>query len=132
LGLLDLARLLDGETGADPERGRVGHVPVAALLLAELGGPELVIEETQFEVLSGIIRDRVDLIEELPEPLSPKPVKGIELSCDEVLQLDEVLDVAVGAARGSLHHRDSQGKPSSKANSRAEHRCGQRVGAGDL
>jgi hypothetical protein len=110
LGLLDLARLLDGEAGPDPKGGRVGRVPVPALLDGELGRAELVIEEPQLEVLSGIIGDRVDLVEELPEPFGPEPVERVELSRDEIVQLDEILDAAVGAARGSLHLRDSQRK----------------------
>ena len=60
LGLLDLARLLDGEAGPDAQRRRVRHVAVAALLDGELGLPELVVEKLQLEVLAGVVGDRVD------------------------------------------------------------------------
>ncbi len=76
LGLLDLPGVLPGldvEPGLDPERGTEGHVPLPALLLIVFGAPELIVEEAQLVVLAGVVGDRVDLVEELPQPLSAEP-----------------------------------------------------------
>ena len=76
LGLLDLPGVLpclDVEAGVDPERGAEGHVALPALLLIELGHPELVVKEAQLVVLAGVVGDRVDLVEELPQPLATEP-----------------------------------------------------------
>ena len=76
LGLLDLPGVLPGldvEAGLDPERGAEGHVPLPALLLIVFGYPELVVKEAQLVVLAGVVGDRVDLVEELPQPLATEP-----------------------------------------------------------
>jgi hypothetical protein len=101
LGLLDLARLLDGETGVDPQRRRIGHVPGAALLLVELGLPEGVVDKAQLVVLAGVVGDGVDLIEELLQSLTLEPIEGFELGLDEIPYGQHLGDAAVRIAASS-------------------------------
>ena len=108
LGLLDLARVLTGldvEAGVDPQRGAEGHVPLPALLLVVLGGPELVVQEPQLVVLTGVVRDRVDLVEELAQPLPAEPRERIQLRLDEVPHLQLVGDLAITVSAGGCGSR---------------------------
>ena len=78
LGLLDLAGVLAGldvQPGIDPERSREGHIPLAAILFVVFGLAKFVVEEPQLVVLSGVVRDRVELVEQLPETFSLEPLE---------------------------------------------------------
>jgi hypothetical protein len=100
LGLLDLARLLDGQPGIDPQRRRVGHVAGATLFLVELGLAEGIVEEAELVVLAGVVGDGVDLVEELLEALALEPLEGVELGLDQVANGQHLGDAAVGVAGG--------------------------------
>src|SRR5207244_1002190 len=95
---------------------------IPALLDRELGQAELVVQEPKLEVLPCIVSDRVYLVEELPEALRPEPVEGLDLGGDQVLELDQVWDPAIGEARRSLHLRDHQRGSLLGAKGRAEGR----------
>src|SRR2546427_2143423 len=69
LGLLDLPRLLNSESGPDSQRRGVCHVAVAALFDRELRLPEFVVEELQLEVLAGVVGDGVDFVEQLAQAI---------------------------------------------------------------
>ena len=78
LGFLDLAGVLAGldvQPGLDPKWGGEGHVPLTAVLFVVFGLPKFVVEKAQLVVLSGVVRDRVDLVEQLPETFSLEPLK---------------------------------------------------------
>ena len=83
------------------------HVALAAVLLVELGLAELVIEEAQLVVLAGVIGDRVDLVEELPQSLFLEPLERVKLGLDKVSDLELVCNLAVrlaGASSGKRKH----------------------------
>ena len=104
LGLLDLPRVLTGldvQAGVDAQRGAEGHVPLAALLLVELGRPEVVVEEAQLVVLAGVVRNGIDLVEQLPKTLLPEPLEGVQLRLDQVADLELVGDGSVRGAAGA-------------------------------
>jgi hypothetical protein len=63
------------QPGVDPEWSREGHIPLPAVLFVVFGLAKLVVEEAQFVVLSGVVRDRVDLVEQLPETFSLEPLE---------------------------------------------------------
>ena len=78
LGFLDLAGVLAGldvQPGLDPKWRGEGHVALAAVLFVVFGLPKFVVEEAQLVVLAGVVRDRVDLVEQLPETFSLEPLE---------------------------------------------------------
>ena len=78
LGFLDLAGVLAGldvQPGLDPKWGGEGHIPLTAVLFVVFGFPKFVVKEAQLVVLSGVVRDRVDLIEQFPETFSLEPLE---------------------------------------------------------
>src|ERR1019366_9844868 len=85
LGLLDLTGVLTGldvEPGLDPKWSGEGHISLAAILFVVLGLAKFVVEKAQLVVLSGVVRDRVDLVEQLPETFSLEPLESIKLGLD--------------------------------------------------
>ena len=108
LGFLDLAGVLAGldvEPGVDPERRGEGHVTLTAFLFVVFGLAEFVVEKAQFVVLSGVVRDRVDLVEQLPQPFSLEPLERVKLGLDQVSDLELVCNLAVRLAGGSSGKR---------------------------
>jgi hypothetical protein len=95
------------QPGVDTERRREGHVTLAAVLLVVLGIAELVIEEAKLVVLAGVIRDWVELAEELLESLFLEPLERVKLDLDEISDLQLVCNLAVrlaGASSGKRKH----------------------------
>ena len=82
--LLDLLGLPVAQPDADLQRGGVGGVPRLALLLGIFGFfVDGIAHEAQFQV-SGIVRDGIHLVKDLPKPLLQEPVIGIPLDLQQV------------------------------------------------
>ena len=105
----------------DPQRGRVGHILLAALELGVLGLAELVVEEAQLHAGAGEVDDRGDLVEQLAQPAllpadgvlrADEPQERIELNLDQVRYRDDLGDAAVlstDARDGRLGRNDGPG-----------------------
>ena len=110
LGFLDLAGVLAGldvQPGVDAQRRGVRHVALAAVLLVVLGLAELVVEKPQLVVLAGVIRDWVELAEELLQSLFLEPLERVKLGLDKISDLELVCNLAVrlaGASSGKRKH----------------------------
>jgi hypothetical protein len=84
--LLDLTGTRVHEPGGDEERPRVGHVPLAALLLGVLRRVEHVVGQLELE-LTGEVLDGRDVAEHLGDTVFEKPLERLGLDLDEVREL---------------------------------------------
>src|SRR5207249_11641363 len=96
--LADLAGLLVDEADGHRERDLVGQVLLPALLDRELRLPELVLAELHRE-RAGVVLDRRDVVDRLPEALVHEPAKRGLLDVDEVGEVENVLQARERLAR---------------------------------
>ena len=89
--LADLARLLVDEADRHRERGLVGQVLLAALLDADRRIAELVLAELDGE-RAGVVLDRGDVVDRLPQALVQEPVERGLLDVDQVGKVEYVLE----------------------------------------
>ena len=89
--LADLAGVLVHEPDRHRERSLVGQVLLAALLDGELRLAEDVVPELDRE-RAGVILDRRDVVDGLPEALVEEPLERGDLDVDQVRELEDVLD----------------------------------------
>ena len=87
----DLARVLVHEPDHHRERCLVGEILLAALGDRELGRPELVRTELHRE-RTGVVLDRRDVVDRLPEAFLHEPLEGRLLDIDEVRHVKDVLE----------------------------------------
>jgi len=93
---LDFAGVFDAEFDIDEERRGVGHVALAAFVHGGLRLAELVLAEDEVHPVAGEVLDWGEFVEELPEAFPLKPFEGIELDADEVGEVEDFGDAAVG------------------------------------
>src|SRR5207248_11659385 len=94
----DLTRLLVDEADGHRERRLVGQVLLAALLDRELGLTEAVLAELDGE-RAGVVLDRRDVVDGLPQALVQEPVERRPLDVDQVRKLEDLLYAGEGCAR---------------------------------
>src|SRR6202008_1776792 len=89
--LADLARLLVHEADGHRERGLVGQVLLTALLDADRRIAELVLAELDGE-RAGVVLDRGDVVDRLPQSLVEEPLERGLLDIDEIRKIENVLE----------------------------------------
>ena len=124
--LANLARLLVHEADGHRERSLVRQVLLAALLDRELGLAEAILPELDGE-RSGVVLDRRNVVDRLPQALVQEPLERGLLDIDQVRKLENLLDAGEGCARarrGNLGGQEIQ--PSLKtANGSEKSRTGE-------
>ena len=88
--LADLARLRVDEADRHRQRRLVRQVLLTALLDRELRLPELVLAELDGE-RAGVVLDRRDVVDRLPQALRQEPPEGGLLDVDQVGEVENVL-----------------------------------------
>ena len=101
--LADLARLRVDEADGHRQRRLVRQVLLTALLDRELRLPELVLAELDGE-RAGVVLDRRDVVDRLPQALRQEPPEGGLLDVDQVGEVENVLQARESRARA---RRDS-------------------------
>src|SRR5262249_45373396 len=129
--LADLAGLLVDEADHHRERGLVRQVLLPAFLDRELGLAELVLAELDGE-RAGVVLDRRDVVDRLPEPFAQEPVEGLTLDVDQVGEVEDVLETREGLARAWRSDRLGQRNRASLGRYGDEGRSGIRRGSGVL
>jgi hypothetical protein len=96
--LADLARLLVDEADRHRERSLVGQVLLPALLDSDRGIAELVLAEFHGE-RAGVVLDRGDVVDRLPQALVQEPLERGLLDVDQVRKVEYVLETRKALAR---------------------------------
>ena len=107
--LADLARVLVDEADGHRERGLIGQVLLTALLDGELGLTEEVVAELDGEG-SGVVLDRRDVVDRLPEAFVQEPLERGLLDIDEVGEVEDVLDLGKRLTRAGQSDLGGQRK----------------------
>ena len=89
--LADLARLRVHEADRHRERCLVGEVLLAALLDRHRRLAEAVLPEFDRE-RAGVVLDRRDVVDRLPEAFTEEPVERLTLDVDQVRKVEDVLE----------------------------------------
>ena len=89
--LANLARLRVHEADGHRQRGLVGDVLLAALLDRHRRSAELVLAEFDGEG-AGVVEDRRDVVDRLPEPFAEEPIERLTLDVDQVGEVEDVLE----------------------------------------
>src|SRR5262249_55474082 len=108
--LADLAGLLVDEADGHRERRLVRQVLLAALLDRELRLPEAVLAELDGE-RAGVVLDRRDVVDRLPQALVEEPLERGLLDVDQVRKIQNLLYAGEGCARarrGNLSGQEIQ------------------------
>jgi hypothetical protein len=98
LALLELAGGKDAQLHVHAQGRGVRHVAFTAFVFVVARLAELIVQKAQLHILAGEVRDRRDLVEQLAQPLFPKPLEAIDLGLDQRRHLDRVLDLREGEA----------------------------------
>ena len=96
--LADLARVLVHEADRHRERGLIRQVLLTAFLDGELRLSEPVLAELDGE-RPGVVLDRRDVVDRLPEPFAEEPVEGLTLDVDQIGEVEDVLETRERMAR---------------------------------
>ena len=98
--LLNLPGFLHHQLRLDRQRLRIGHFPRLAFQRILLRLAEVMLPEVQLVLLAGVVGNRRNFRENLPQPFAPEPLVGLRLTQNEIRHLQHLGNPGIGLDRG--------------------------------